>query len=65
MDQELIRYSILIAAHKKRSKNEVCVYTGKWNDCKVTYVTGMNIGVKLFFKINFTICCVHIKLKKK
>lgn len=26
MDQELIRYSILIAAHKKRSKNEVCVY---------------------------------------
>lgn len=40
-----------IAAHKKRSKNEVCVcvYTGRWNDCKVTHVIGMNIGVSIFF----------------
>lgn len=44
----------------------VCVYIGRWNDCKVIYVMGMNIGVLIFFlKINFIICGVFIELKKK
>lgn len=52
MIQELICDSIFLncCPQEEIKKWSVCVYTGRWNDCKVTHVTGMNIGVTLLLK---------------
>lgn len=54
MIQELICDSIFINCCPQEEIEKwsvcVCVYTGRWNDCKVTHVMGMNIGVSIFFK---------------